>query len=319
VDNLESKLEISKNFKNYRTIMDNVTPPCIPYLGMYQKDLLFLDDGNPNMIENLINFNKRMKMADVIFDLGFCQIGSFPTLSDIQPVIISWIFNSVNLSEKELYLCSRRVDPKDPEMVISELITLESEYLIRIAELEAELEEEKKENERLRSENERLRGATSEGGGCLEEVRKKETEVVIEEKPTPPVEITHTPPEVKEVFTPENKKREGGKGTQGRLRRQGRVLKLLSLSEMSNLDPYKWSVDDVCEWVVELVGVKWKEPFHANQILGADLMEMSVTELSIFVDDWGVCTTIYSALQRLDFDSARKRREAKAGGDGEGK
>ena len=83
-----------------------------------------------------------------------------------KPSFISWIFSLPLLDEKELYLWSRRVDPKDSEMVIAELVQVilfnnlkhtqithfffefflnfvfqgENEFLERIAELERELE-----------------------------------------------------------------------------------------------------------------------------------------------------------------------------------
>ena len=107
--------------------MDGVIPPCIPYLGMYQKDLLFLNDGNPDKIGHLVNFSKRIRLADIIFDISFCQKGSFSNLQP-NPAIIALIYSCPVFSEKELSLWSRRVDSKDPEMVIAELIQEEKRF-----------------------------------------------------------------------------------------------------------------------------------------------------------------------------------------------
>ena len=152
IKDFEAKSSIEKNFKTYRSIMDTATPPCIPYLGMYQKDILFLNDGNPSMIGHLINISKRTRIAEVIFDVSFCQMGSFHNLA-VRPAFLSWFMNSVTvLNEKELYLWSRRVDPKDPEMVIAELITSEMEFVGRIGELERQLEEARRKIEELEGE-----------------------------------------------------------------------------------------------------------------------------------------------------------------------
>ena len=34
--------------------------PCVPYIGIYLSDLTFIEDGNPEFLdENLINFQKQ--------------------------------------------------------------------------------------------------------------------------------------------------------------------------------------------------------------------------------------------------------------------
>ena len=34
-----------KNHRSYRTVLAKTSPPCVPYVGMYLKDLLFANDG----------------------------------------------------------------------------------------------------------------------------------------------------------------------------------------------------------------------------------------------------------------------------------
>jgi hypothetical protein len=44
-------------------------PPAIPYLGILQSDLLFLDAGNPNFLGDsgtLVNFEKHAKESRVL-------------------------------------------------------------------------------------------------------------------------------------------------------------------------------------------------------------------------------------------------------------
>ncbi len=56
-----------KSYKNFRELMQQVNPPCIPYLGVYLTDLTFIDDGNPNYVnETLVNRAKNRLLYDVI-------------------------------------------------------------------------------------------------------------------------------------------------------------------------------------------------------------------------------------------------------------
>jgi hypothetical protein len=41
-----------------RNAIKSVNPPLIPYLGMYQTDLLMIDQGNPDEVAGLINYTK---------------------------------------------------------------------------------------------------------------------------------------------------------------------------------------------------------------------------------------------------------------------
>ena len=62
------------SYKDYRTNLHTVDPPCVPYIGVHLQDLLFVDDGNLNFITNsagqqLINFGKRELFGNVILEL----------------------------------------------------------------------------------------------------------------------------------------------------------------------------------------------------------------------------------------------------------
>ena len=59
------------SYKNYRSNLKSISPPCIPYignvgayraftdcLGVFLSDLTFIGDGNPDQIGKLINFTK---------------------------------------------------------------------------------------------------------------------------------------------------------------------------------------------------------------------------------------------------------------------
>src|SRR5690348_2610350 len=79
----------TSNFSNYRDLVVNVSPPCIPYVGLFLSDLTFIEgkpsfihsfihshslihsficaEGNPDMIDNkYVNFSKCRMVSEVI-------------------------------------------------------------------------------------------------------------------------------------------------------------------------------------------------------------------------------------------------------------
>lgn len=75
----------SRNYKILRTRLRNHIPPCLPFLGMYLKDLVFIDAGNPATKQMLpsyggldrgrtgtitiINFEKHNRTANILREL----------------------------------------------------------------------------------------------------------------------------------------------------------------------------------------------------------------------------------------------------------
>lgn len=67
-EDLKELVSRDKNFGNFREYLKNkISPPSIPYMGVYLTDLTFIEDGNPDKTpEGLINFEKRRHVAKVI-------------------------------------------------------------------------------------------------------------------------------------------------------------------------------------------------------------------------------------------------------------
>lgn len=77
LDNMNKLMNSSRNFNEYRDILRMVTPPVIPFFGVYLSDLTFVEDGNPDFLQdspNIINFAKRMKSAEIIREIMQYQI-----------------------------------------------------------------------------------------------------------------------------------------------------------------------------------------------------------------------------------------------------
>ena len=77
------------SFRNYRNHLHTLNPPCVPYVGVYLTDLTFLEDGNPDLIEGLISWSKRAKIADV----GYPLFQSHPHNSFSLPFLLFLSFN----------------------------------------------------------------------------------------------------------------------------------------------------------------------------------------------------------------------------------
>ncbi|KAI8641390.1 ras guanine nucleotide exchange factor domain-containing protein [Parasitella parasitica] len=108
----------NKNFSEYRNMIHNVNPPCIPFLGIYLQDLTFIEDGNANFLKkskNLINFAKRMKTAEVIRDLQQHQSTHYmlAAVPDIQEFIKTHLHSS--REEEELYKISLIAEPREKD------------------------------------------------------------------------------------------------------------------------------------------------------------------------------------------------------------
>ena len=48
---IEELLSHKFSYRGYREHLHLITPPCIPYMGVYLTDLTFVLDGNPDRVE----------------------------------------------------------------------------------------------------------------------------------------------------------------------------------------------------------------------------------------------------------------------------
>ena len=273
IDNLETNFSASNNFKSYRSILDKATPPCVPYIGVFQKDLIFMNDGNPNQIGELINFSKRSRVFEIILDSSLCQCGDYSRIS-YNKEFLAWVMNNAHiLSEKEQFLWSRRVDPKDTEMVIAEFIEGELNYLARIQSLEEELKAEREKVENLKGKISKMvlpnEGFGSSVGGGEKKEGKKDSLVVM-----------------------------GSKSQRSKTLPFSHLqFRSMRMETSSVSQPSKWSVHEVVKWVEECVGEKWASAFEENQILGADLIEMEKEDLYMYVESLEICEQLYTSIR----------------------
>ncbi|KAI9362529.1 ras guanine nucleotide exchange factor domain-containing protein [Zopfochytrium polystomum] len=73
---LEKIIDPSRNMKNYKDALAAASPPIIPFLPIYLKDLTFINDGNPSNVEGMINFDKLRMMGNRVKDItSFAKVG----------------------------------------------------------------------------------------------------------------------------------------------------------------------------------------------------------------------------------------------------
>merc|ERR1712087_741065 len=63
----------TRNFRNFRQLFRNMSPPAIPYFGLFLQDLVFIDDGNDQYKKSdgfgrgfMVYFNKCVRTMDRI-------------------------------------------------------------------------------------------------------------------------------------------------------------------------------------------------------------------------------------------------------------
>ncbi|CAO1634614.1 unnamed protein product [Parajaminaea phylloscopi] len=118
LENLNRIMQSSKNFSDYREMIHQLQPPCVPFLGVYLTDLTFIEDGNTDRLKSddrLINFGKRQKTAEVIREIMIYQATPY----SLTPVPGIQKFIEDNLvearSDGELYTQSLNLEPRERE------------------------------------------------------------------------------------------------------------------------------------------------------------------------------------------------------------
>ncbi|OHT15169.1 RasGEF domain containing protein [Tritrichomonas foetus] len=57
-EELKELCDFSRDYANYRPVIAAAIEPCIPFIGCFQKDLIYVQEGFPNNINGLTNFKK---------------------------------------------------------------------------------------------------------------------------------------------------------------------------------------------------------------------------------------------------------------------
>lgn len=77
-DDLVSLCDFHNDFVNYREVIKEAIEPCIPFIGCFQKDLVYVQEKYPNQINGLHNFEKFKSCVDLIKLLERFQNERYP-------------------------------------------------------------------------------------------------------------------------------------------------------------------------------------------------------------------------------------------------
>jgi len=109
------------NFKNYRAALEhckNTQTSCIPYLGIHLTDIVHLQDGMPNVLEDgRIFFLKHITLGYHIYDLLRLKSESYPFASTMRKECLLWISKlplEAAGSEEALQDLSTAIEPRAP-------------------------------------------------------------------------------------------------------------------------------------------------------------------------------------------------------------
>mmetsp|Transcript_970 Transcript_970/g.2527 ORF Transcript_970/g.2527 Transcript_970/m.2527 type:complete len:716 (-) Transcript_970:255-2402(-) len=122
-EKFEDVMSHHKSFSKYRTHLHTIAPPCVPYVGIYLTDLTFLEDGNPDNVDGLINFLKRTRVAKVIIEIEQYQ-EPYPKL-ELDQAVRDELLDMKALSEECCYQMSKYAEPKNVTTLLAELVEKE--------------------------------------------------------------------------------------------------------------------------------------------------------------------------------------------------
>ena len=101
---------VDKNNRNFRRVLQTTLTPCIPHLGIFLSDLTFTEDGNPDQLLGMINFQKRCKLAERIRWIKQYQQEGYQ-LEQV-PVIQMYFAKHLRVVDPEtLWKMSKEVEP----------------------------------------------------------------------------------------------------------------------------------------------------------------------------------------------------------------
>lgn len=121
IDKMRQLMTSDKSFKNYRPHLKGVTPPLVPYLGLYLTDLTFVEEGNKEYVPHsqtgklLINWAKRKLVYTTIHQIQLYQNTPYNIIPilQIQELIEKKLENTIIISNEELYNISFLREPKN--------------------------------------------------------------------------------------------------------------------------------------------------------------------------------------------------------------
>ncbi len=113
---MESLVSPEDNYNRLRNKMLTLESPCVPWIGLYLRDLTYLGDGFPTFIKNkdtgcnLVNFDKCRKIATVLLEVQKFQKIPFQLPEDAEMRAYILRMRLLEQDENVLYSLSLKVE-----------------------------------------------------------------------------------------------------------------------------------------------------------------------------------------------------------------
>jgi hypothetical protein len=108
---LESTMSMEGGFRNYQQCVCQIVPPCIPYMGAHLMELTFIEEGNLDFTEGLINWRKCRMLYQVISKIEYFQ--KVPHEAETHDTMQEQFLSLPQLNEVELYEVSQLREPQN--------------------------------------------------------------------------------------------------------------------------------------------------------------------------------------------------------------
>lgn len=119
LDRLANLFSDDNNWQNLREYIETLKLPCIPYLGLFLTDLVYIDLAHPNKTNGLEPEQRRIKMNNILRIISNYQQSDYSFIipnEAIQEYLLSirYIEELQNIFEEEQYKKSLLLEPKLP-------------------------------------------------------------------------------------------------------------------------------------------------------------------------------------------------------------
>jgi hypothetical protein len=108
---LQDLMKAEFSYRAYREELANAQPPCIPYIGIYLRDLTYFEEGGSNAEKGMINFKKNKNVYGVIQIIQKYQETPY-TYKPIDKVY-NYLKNPKGLDDATLLTLSLKVEPRN--------------------------------------------------------------------------------------------------------------------------------------------------------------------------------------------------------------
>jgi len=118
-----------ENYGRYRkTIMGHCKSktPVLPYLGLFLKDLTFIEDGNPDTLDKKINFQKVAMIGKKLREIKNFQQNEYKISGKITP-LLKHLAITPHWSEEELNQRSTKIRPMKTDIDVSSSDSMNSD------------------------------------------------------------------------------------------------------------------------------------------------------------------------------------------------